>query len=113
MSVASLIEYVMSESQYLPQAESPVAVVELAERDREEVLGFLAERPIHTVAMAGLIRGNGTARAYLTRLCRRLLPTTRTICLLANEENERAQRFYRTCGFKMRRVYDTLFLRRD
>lgn len=59
MSVASLIEYVMSESQYLPQAESSVAVVELVERDREEVLGFLAERPIHTVAMAGLIRDNG------------------------------------------------------
>ena len=304
MSVASLIEDVMSESQYLPQAESSVAVVELDERDREEVLGFLAERPIHTVAMAGLIRdngfvsehnrgtfygcrnshgrlegvalvghhtlvegrtrravrefasaalcrprthmilgeletveefwdgyadegqrmrlacrellfelreavgrdededesnegprratpadlelvvpvhaglaasesgvnpldtdpggfrrrclrrieqgrtwvvvsggrllfkadvqaatpeviylegvyvhpserGNGTARAYLSRLCRHLLPATRTICLLANEENERAQRFYRTCGFKMRGVYDTIFLRRD
>lgn len=303
MSVALLIDNVMAESQYLPEAASSVAVVELAERDREEVLGFLAERPVHTVALAGLIRdngfvsehnrgdfygcrnsrgrlegvalvghhtlvegrtrravrefataalgcprthmilgeletveefwngyadegqrmrlacrellfelreaigrdeddaseegprrasaedleliipvhaglaaaesgvnpldtdpegfrrrclrrieqgrtwvvtdgerllfkadvqadtpeviylegvyvhpserGTGAARAYLTRLCRHLLSFTRTVCLLANEENERAQRFYRTCGFKMRGVYDTIFLRRD
>jgi GNAT superfamily N-acetyltransferase len=58
-------------------------------------------------------RGTGAARARLTRLCRYLLSFTRTVCLLANEENERAQRFYRSCGFKMRGVYDTIFLRRD
>ena len=303
MSVASLIENVMAASQYLPEAESSVAVAELAARDREEVLGFLAERPVHTVTMAGLIRdngfasehnrgtfygcrnsrgrlegvalvghhtlvegrtrraikefaavalgcprthmilgeleaveefwnayadegqrmrlacrellfelrgavgrdredadgegprravaadlglivpihaglaaaesgvnpldtdpegfrrrclrrieqgrtwvvtdgdrllfkadvqadtpevvylegvyvhpserGTGAARAHLTRLCRHLLSFTRTVCLLANEENERAQRLYRACGFKMRGVYDTIFLRRD
>src|SRR5215207_4426461 len=31
----------------------------LAEEDRREVLDFLAERPLHTVFMAGLIRDNG------------------------------------------------------
>lgn len=300
MSVASLIENVMSESQHLPETEVSVTVCELAERDREEVLGFLAERPIHTVAMVGLIRdnglaselnrgvfhgcrnahgrlegvalighhtlvegrtrrairefaaiaqscprtnmilgeldtveefwnsyaaegqemrlacremlfelrvavgreeetegprraapaeldliapvhaalaeaesgvnpltrdaegfrrrclrrieqgrtwvvvsegrllfkadvqadtpeviylegvyvhpserGNGTGRKYMGHLCRQLLSFTRTVCLLANEENERAQRFYRMCGFKLRGVYDTIFLRRD
>src|SRR5918997_4918340 len=31
----------------------------LAEEHREEVLDFLAERPSHTVYMAGLVRDNG------------------------------------------------------
>jgi ribosomal protein S18 acetylase RimI-like enzyme len=58
------------------------------------------------------VRGTGAARAHLTGLCRYLLSFTRIVCLLANEENDRAQRFYRSCGFKMRGVYDTIFLRR-
>lgn len=58
-------------------------------------------------------RGNGTSRKQMGHLCRQLLSYTRTVCLLANEENERAQRFYRMCGFKLRGVYDTIFLRRD
>lgn len=58
-------------------------------------------------------RGNGTGRAYMSQLSRQLLAFTRKVCLLANEENERAQRFYRMCGFKLRGVYDTIFLRRN
>lgn len=40
--------------------ERPLVVHQLNERDDErEVLDFLAERPVHTVVMAGLIRDNG------------------------------------------------------
>ena len=35
------------------------ASIELTGDDEREVLGFLAERPIHTVFMASLIRDNG------------------------------------------------------
>jgi predicted GNAT family acetyltransferase len=55
-------------------------------------------------------RGSTLGRRYMTQLCRNLLARTRVLCLLANEENERAQRFYRMCGFKARAVYDTIFL---
>src|SRR5512132_2312545 len=36
-----------------------LAVVPLDDSNAGEVLAFLAERPIHTVMMAGLIRDNG------------------------------------------------------
>lgn len=36
-----------------------VAVQQLSEEHRDEVLSFLAERPLHTVIMAGWIRDNG------------------------------------------------------
>ena len=55
-------------------------------------------------------RGTGAGRKYLAELCRMMFARTRTVCLLANEENERAQRFYRACGFRLRGVYDTIFL---
>jgi uncharacterized protein len=42
------------------QVEPPLLVYPLTERhDELEVLDFLAERPVHTVVMAGLIRDNG------------------------------------------------------
>ena len=56
-------------------------------------------------------RGTTAGRRHLSELCRRLLGRTRVLCLLANEENERAHRFYRVCGFKARAVYDTIYLR--
>jgi predicted GNAT family acetyltransferase len=59
MSVANLMEVVMAGGQFLPEAGLPLATAELAEAEREEVLAFLAERPVHTVCMAGLIRDNG------------------------------------------------------
>ena len=55
-------------------------------------------------------RGTTLGRRYMSELCRRLFTRTRVLCLLANEENERAQRFYRMCGFKARSVYDTIYL---
>ncbi len=59
MSVAILMNDVMAGSQFLPEAGLPLTTRELAEAEREEVLAFLAERPVHTVCMAGLIRDNG------------------------------------------------------
>jgi predicted GNAT family acetyltransferase len=45
---------------HAPHVEPPLLVYPLTERhDELEVLDFLAERPVHTVVMAGLIRDNG------------------------------------------------------
>lgn len=59
MSAAELMSAIMTETQYLPTAEVTVSVAELTNQDRNEVLTFLAERPIHTVCMVGFIRDNG------------------------------------------------------
>ena len=59
MSVATLMDDVMAGSQFLPEPALTVTTDELTEADREEVLGFLAERPVHTVCLAGFIRDNG------------------------------------------------------
>lgn len=58
-------------------------------------------------------RGTGLARRCFTQLCRTLLTRTRSICVLANEENEKAHSFYRMCGFKLISNYDTIFLKKD
>jgi hypothetical protein len=58
-------------------------------------------------------RGKGLGRKCMRQLCRDLLTRTKSICLLVNEETERAHTFYRMCNFKMRGVYDSIFLRRD
>lgn len=64
MSAAQLMNSVMTESQYLPTAEVSVSVEPLTEENRNEVLAFLAERPIHTVCMVGFIRDNGLESVY-------------------------------------------------
>ena len=58
-------------------------------------------------------RGTGLARRCFTQLCNALLTNVRTLCVLANEENEAAQVFYRMCGFKRTSNYDTIFLNRE
>jgi predicted GNAT family acetyltransferase len=55
-------------------------------------------------------RGSGLARRCFTQLCETLLTKTRSICVLANEENERALAFYRLCGFRCVSKYDSVFL---
>ena len=55
-------------------------------------------------------RGNGLARRIFAQLCKSLLTRTRSICVLVNEENEKAHAFYRMCGFKRVSIYDTIFL---
>jgi predicted GNAT family acetyltransferase len=58
-------------------------------------------------------RGQGIGRKCLRQVCRDLLLHTRSVCVLVNEENERAHTFYRMCNFKKRSVYDTIFLQQD
>jgi len=57
-------------------------------------------------------RGTGLGRRCLTKLCADLLTHTRSICVLVNEENEKAQAFYRMCGFRCVSRYDTIFLKK-
>jgi predicted GNAT family acetyltransferase len=58
-SLNALMNVVMAETPYIPEADVTVNVIELTEEDRNEVLAFLAERPVHTVCIAGFIRDNG------------------------------------------------------
>ena len=58
-------------------------------------------------------RGTGLGRRCLTGLCTDLLTRTRSICVLVNEENEKAQAFYRMCGFRCVSHYDTIFLKKE
>lgn len=58
-------------------------------------------------------RGTGLGRKCMRQLCRELLARTRAVCVLANEDNERAHTFYRMCNFKLRSVYDTIFLQKN
>ena len=58
-------------------------------------------------------RGSGIGRRCFTQLCQSLLTRTRSICVLVNEENEKAHAFYRMCGFRRTGNYDTIFLKRE
>lgn len=58
-------------------------------------------------------RGKGIGRKCMRQLCRDLLSRTKAVCVLVNEDNERAHTFYRMCNFKKRAVYDTIFLQQD
>ncbi len=58
-------------------------------------------------------RGSGFGRRCFTKLCSLLLEKTHSICVLANEENEKAHAFYRMCGFRCVSHYDTIFLKKE
>ncbi len=64
MSLEQMMKTVMEDSVYLPQPDLTLAVGELTEAETNEVLAFLAERPIHTICMTGLIRDNGLISEY-------------------------------------------------
>jgi predicted GNAT family acetyltransferase len=55
-------------------------------------------------------RRQGYGRRCMSQLARMLLWRTKSICLFVNDENEDARRFYRSVGFHLRTVYDTIFL---
>ena len=63
-SLNALMNVVMAETPYIPEADVTVKVIELTEEDRNEVLAFLAERPVHTVCIAGFIRDNGMVSSH-------------------------------------------------
>jgi hypothetical protein len=60
-----------------------------------------------------LKRGSGFGRRCLTELSANLLTRTHSICVLVNEENEKAHAFYRMCGFRCVSHYDTIFLKKE
>jgi predicted GNAT family acetyltransferase len=55
-------------------------------------------------------RGRGYGLRCLSQLSRNLLARTKSICLLANERNWKAQAFYLSAGYKLRGTYETIFL---
>ena len=57
-------------------------------------------------------RNNGAGVRFMNELTHKLLDDTKSICLLVNEDNKRAQSFYRKCGFRFRATYETIFLPR-
>ncbi len=57
-------------------------------------------------------RSNGSGVQFMNELTHRLFTDAKSICLLVNENNQRAQSFYRKCGFRFRATYETIFLPR-
>jgi predicted GNAT family acetyltransferase len=55
-------------------------------------------------------RGRGFGIRCLSQLSRQLLSKSKSISLLVNKKEERAQSFYRKAGFKFRSTYTALFL---
>src|SRR2546422_9726948 len=62
MSLNQMMHVVMEETPYLPEPGVTVTMDQLTEAERAEVVAFLAERPIHTVVMAGVFPGNRKRR---------------------------------------------------
>lgn len=57
-------------------------------------------------------RGKGYGLRCMAQIGQHLLKRAGGICLLANEQNLKAQAFYRKAGFKLRGYYETIFLQR-
>jgi len=55
-------------------------------------------------------RGTSLGLRCMSQLARTLLSTKKSLCLLVNETNSHAQDFYKRAGYKLRGVYDTIFL---
>ena len=56
------------------------------------------------------VRGAGIGLRCLSQLAQTLLSRTNSICLLVNERNTEAQGLYKRAGYKLRSVYDTIFV---
>lgn len=57
-------------------------------------------------------RGKGFGTRCFSQLCRILLARAVSICLLVDEQNEKAQQLYFKTGFEVRSRYDSFFLER-
>jgi predicted GNAT family acetyltransferase len=55
-------------------------------------------------------RGQGYGTRFVSQLGRTLLAKTKSLCVLANQENRVAQLFYQKAGYKLRGYYDTIYL---
>jgi predicted GNAT family acetyltransferase len=58
-------------------------------------------------------RGQGIGSRCLSQLSRHLLPHTKSICVLVNEQNQVAQALYRKSRYQFRGFYDTIFLQQE
>jgi len=75
----------------------------------------IAETP-HITYLEGIYvtpeeRSKGFGSRCLSQIGRTLLKRTKSICLLVNEQNQKAPAFYRKAGYELRGSYDTIFLR--
>lgn len=59
------------------------------------------------------MRGTELGRRCMNHLANDFLTRSAAVCVLVNEENSRAQSFYRKCGFRLCSIYETIFLRRE
>jgi len=58
-------------------------------------------------------RGNGLGARCIKQLTNELLTHTDSVCLLVNQQNAAAHSCYQKAGYKLRDLYDTLFLGRE
>jgi uncharacterized protein len=74
----------------------------------------LAETPALTYLEGIYVHPDERSKGYgsrcLSQLGRALLKETGALCLLVNEQNKDAQRFFFRNGYKLRDCYDTIFL---
>jgi GNAT superfamily N-acetyltransferase len=56
-------------------------------------------------------RGKGTGRRCVTQLASLLLARSESVSLVVNEQNRDAQMFFFKCGFKLRGLYDSIYLK--
>jgi uncharacterized protein len=57
-------------------------------------------------------RGCGYGARCLSQLAQNLLQRTDALCILVNEQSQRARAFFERMGYKLRSRYDTIFLER-
>jgi predicted GNAT family acetyltransferase len=55
-------------------------------------------------------RRKGTGRDCMAQLAKSLLAHANSLCLLVNDQNSEAQLFYKRAGYRLRSIYDTIFL---
>jgi predicted GNAT family acetyltransferase len=58
-------------------------------------------------------RGKGYGLRCFSQLCHQLLHLTKSICLLVNEQNKAAIKFYARAGYEPRGCYDTVYLQQQ
>jgi len=55
-------------------------------------------------------RSRGYGLRCMSQLARTLLSRTKSVCVLVNENNKQAHKLYQRAGYKLRAIYDTIFL---
>ena len=55
-------------------------------------------------------RSQGYGLRCMSQLARTLLRRTKSVCVLVNENNKKAHNFYQRAGYRLRAIYDTIFL---